>query len=91
MAKCDEVDGLKDGLIDDPRTCSFDPARDVPACAAGADTADCLTARAGGDARRRSTAARSSSGKPFFPGFMLGSEAVHAGPNGDDGERLAER
>ena len=45
MAKCDEVDGLKDGLIDDPRKCSFDPARDVPACQAGADTADCLTPR----------------------------------------------
>ena len=37
MAKCDEVDGLKDGLIDDPRQCRFDPARDVPACQAGTD------------------------------------------------------
>src|SRR6185369_3171896 len=26
MAKCDEVDGLKDGLIDDPRQCKFDVA-----------------------------------------------------------------
>ena len=30
MAKCDAIDGLKDGLIDDPRKCTFDPARDVP-------------------------------------------------------------
>ncbi len=30
MEKCDAIDGLKDGLIDDPRKCSFDPARDVP-------------------------------------------------------------
>ena len=43
MAKCDEVDGLKDGIIDDPRQCSFDPVRDVPACSAGTDSADCLT------------------------------------------------
>ena len=43
MAKCDAIDGLKDGLIDDPRACRFDPARDVPACSAGADGADCLT------------------------------------------------
>ena len=43
MAKCDAIDGLKDGLIDDPRKCNFDPARDVPACSAGADNADCLT------------------------------------------------
>ena len=43
MAKCDEIDGLKDGLIDDPRKCDFDPARDVPACTDGMDNVDCLT------------------------------------------------
>jgi feruloyl esterase len=30
MEQCDAVDGLRDGLIDDPRQCSFDVARDVP-------------------------------------------------------------
>src|ERR1043165_5617866 len=30
MAKCDALDGLVDGLIDDPRRCDFDPAADVP-------------------------------------------------------------
>jgi feruloyl esterase len=35
MDKCDAIDGLKDGLIDDPRKCRFDPLRDVPACSAG--------------------------------------------------------
>ena len=39
MAKCDAIDGLKDGLIDDPRKCAFDPAKDVPACRPGADSA----------------------------------------------------
>jgi len=33
MEKCDAIDGLRDGLIDDPRKCAFDPARDVPAVA----------------------------------------------------------
>ena len=32
-ARCDAKDGLKDGLIDDPRRCDFDPARDVAQCA----------------------------------------------------------
>jgi len=31
--KCDALDGLKDGLIDDPRNCPFDPAKDIPKCA----------------------------------------------------------
>ena len=42
MNKCDDIDGLNDGLIDDPRKCTFDPTRDVKACRAGADEADCL-------------------------------------------------
>ncbi|MEO5922796.1 MAG: tannase/feruloyl esterase family alpha/beta hydrolase [Bryobacteraceae bacterium] len=74
MAKCDAVDGLKDGLIDDPRKCVFDTKVDVPACAAGADTADCLTA-AQANALMKIYNGPSSNGKPFFPGYMLGSEA----------------
>jgi hypothetical protein len=81
MAKCDEVDGLKDGLIDDPRKCSFDPARDVPACAAGTDAADCLTA-AQAAAVKKIYSGPVSNGKPFFPGFMVGSEAINTLPNG---------
>jgi feruloyl esterase len=38
---CDALDGLKDGLIEDPRTCHFNP--DVLACKADTDTLDCLT------------------------------------------------
>jgi feruloyl esterase len=38
---CDAIDGLKDGLIDDPRKCKFDPK--VLECKAG-DAASCLTA-----------------------------------------------
>jgi feruloyl esterase len=76
MNKCDAIDGLKDGLIDDPRKCDFNPVRDVPACSAGADaSADCLTpAQAGAIAKVYSGPV--SNGKPFFPGFMPGSEAV---------------
>src|SRR5262245_27231642 len=38
---CDGVDGLKDGVIDDPRRCHFDPAKLL--CKSG-DDASCLTA-----------------------------------------------
>jgi feruloyl esterase len=41
LAACDAGDGMKDGLIDDPRQCRFDPA--VLLCKAG-DGPSCLTA-----------------------------------------------
>ena len=78
MAKCDTIDGLKDGLIDDPRKCNFDPARDVPACAVGTDRADCLTG-AQAEAVAKIYSGPVINGKPLFPGYMPGSEAVTAG------------
>ena len=39
---CDAIDGLKDGLIDDPRRCHFDPAKLL--CKPSSDEATCLTA-----------------------------------------------
>jgi hypothetical protein len=75
MAKCDAIDGLKDGLIDDPRKCAFDPARDVAACRPGTDGAQCLTA-AQAAAIAKVYSGPVSNGKAFFPGFMPGSEAV---------------
>ena len=41
LNSCDAADGLKDGLITDPRACAFRP--ETLKCA-GADAADCLTA-----------------------------------------------
>ena len=75
MAKCDAIDGLKDGLIDDPRKCNFDPARDVPVCSAGADGPDCLTAEEA-VAIAKVYSGPVSKGQPFFPGYMPSSEAV---------------
>ncbi len=63
MEKCDRLDGLADELIDDPRRCDFDPARDVPELTPA--EAATLKKIYGGVV---------SGGKPFFPGFMVGSE-----------------
>src|SRR5690606_3968973 len=67
--------GLEDGLIDDPRACNFDPARDVPMCRAGTDNDQCLTP-AQADAVAKVYGGVISNGKQVFPGFMPGSEAI---------------
>ena len=81
MEKCDAIDGLQDGIIDDPRKCSFDARRDVPACPSGRDTAECLTP-AQADAVMKIYSGPQSHGKTLFPGYMPGSEAVVVAPFG---------
>ncbi len=41
--KCDGIDGLVDGIIDDPRNCTFDPEKDLPRCPEGVDNETCFT------------------------------------------------
>ncbi len=72
--KCDSVDGLMDGLIDDPRRCAFDPSDDLPACGARADRSECYT-----ESEIRALAAVYEDvvvdGERLFPAFPVGSEA----------------
>ena len=79
---CDAKDGLKDGLIDDPRKCGFTPSKDLPKCAAGMDKEDCFT---GGQVKALELIYGDvkSRGKKFFPGWPLGAEV--AGSNGVSG------
>jgi feruloyl esterase len=80
--QCDAVDGLRDGLIDDPRQCRFDVARDVPSCASGNEaSATCLTP-AEATAVQKVYDGPQSGGRRIFPGFMVGSEAVLPRPDG---------
>ena len=80
--QCDAKDGLKDGVIDDPRRCDFKAARDLPRCADGTDQADCFTA-AQIAAVERIHSDVMSQGKRYFPGWPVGAEI--AGSNGQSG------
>ena len=77
VAACDALDGLKDGLLNDPRRCKFDPA--VLTCKTGADPATCLTAKQVAAVRDIWAGARDSSGRVIFPGLVPGGES---GPGG---------
>jgi feruloyl esterase len=75
--KCDAADGLKDGIIDDPRRCGFDAARDLPKCA-GAEGADCFTAPQIAAIAKIYGGPHDSKGKRLFPGEPVGAEPVWA-------------
>ena len=82
MAKCDAIDGLADGLIDDPRLCRMNVAQDVPACTAGLDTDACLTPAQAEAIQKVYDGPRTSDGRRIFPGFEPGSEQVVTGNSG---------
>ena len=69
---CDKQDGLEDGVIDDPRTCSFDPA--ALACTAS-ETDSCLTAPQIEAVAKVYAGARTRDGRQLYPGWARGSEA----------------
>jgi len=72
-AKCDAVDGLTDGVIDDPRRCTFKPADDLPRCSEGSDGATCFTA-AQVAALEKIYGGVKRGGSVFFPGQPVGAE-----------------
>ena len=44
LSACDETDGVKDGMMTDPRQCPFSPT-DLPLCPNDTSAADCVTSR----------------------------------------------
>jgi feruloyl esterase len=73
MAQCDSADGVKDGVLEDPRTCKFDPA--VLACQ-GEDSPSCLTKPQIDGLRKVYDGAKNPrTGEQVFPGTMRGGEA----------------
>ena len=74
VALCDAQDGVKDGIIANPRKCNFDPK--VLICKAG-DAPDCLTAAQAATVAAVHAGARNPrTGARVYSGFEWGSEAA---------------
>ncbi len=71
LAACDELDGVKDGIINDPDKCRFDP--EVLLCK-NEDAKDCLTQPQIDALKGLYSGPKDGQGHNFFPGYSMGDE-----------------
>ena len=77
LAACDALDGIRDGILNDPRKCHFDPG--VLLCR-GSESGDCLTAPQVEMARKMyAPVIDRQTGKVIYPGLEPGTELGWAG------------
>jgi feruloyl esterase len=94
LAACDEADGVKDGFINDPAKCHFNP--EVLLCKA-ADSLDCLTQPQVDALKKYYAGGDDTHGNALFPGFEMGDEAgawgdwiVGEGPGAGSGSQYLQ-
>jgi feruloyl esterase len=88
LAACDRLDGVKDGILEDPRVCKFDPKALL--CKTG-DGPSCLTAPQVEAARKILAPSRNPrTGAFLFPGLALGTELAWAVQAGEGARTVAE-
>jgi feruloyl esterase len=84
---CDPLDGVKDGVLENPAKCKFDPEKLL---CKGADGPSCLTASQVEAARQLYAGPVDSHGKSMFPGLERGSETGWATLSGTRPMALAD-
>jgi hypothetical protein len=73
LAACDALDGVKDGVLEDPRQCHFDPQTLL---CKGDENDSCLTAPEMAGLKKVYDGAKNPrTGEQIFPGIMRGGEA----------------
>jgi hypothetical protein len=75
-AACDELDGVHDGILNDPRQCHFDPA--TIQCK-GEDSDKCLTAAQVTALKKLYAGTLDSKGHVVYPGYLPGAEEGQGG------------
>jgi len=71
---CDRLDGIADGVLDDPRRCQFNPQTLV--CKPAQDSESCLTAKQAKAVADIWAGSKTSAGEQIYPGYMRGAEAA---------------
>lgn len=69
---CDKLDGVTDGILNDPRQCHFDPASIH--CKTGEDNGKCLTAPQVTALKAVYAGLHDAGGRQIFPGYLPGAE-----------------
>ncbi len=72
LAQCDALDGVSDGILNDPRQCKFDPA--TIECKSGEDTDQCLTGPQVTALKTIYGGVKDEHGRTIFPGYLPGAE-----------------
>lgn len=68
---CDAQDGIKDGILNDPRQCHFDPSTLL---CRGSESASCLTAPQVAQLKKLYSGLHNSKGELLYPGYLPGGE-----------------
>jgi len=76
LEACDALDGVKDGVIDNPPQCHFDPANMI---CKGAESDACLTAPQATALSKIYGGLRTAKGEAVFPGYPPGGASGPAG------------
>ncbi|MCU1335169.1 MAG: Feruloyl esterase [Bryobacterales bacterium] len=87
LEACDALDGVKDGVLENPTKCRFDPEKLL---CKDADGPSCLTAPQVQAARQLYAGPADSRGKSLFPGLERGSETGWATLSGTRPMALAD-
>jgi hypothetical protein len=79
LAKCDVTDGVRDGVVQNPAACDFDPIRDLPRCKGTKSGEGCLTESQIEVIDSLFSATRTVSGSLVAPGFATVSTGIEGG------------
>lgn len=74
VAACDALDGVADGVIGDPRTCTYDPTSDIEITKADCADDTCLTPGQASGVKKIWAGATAADGRQLWPGIERGAD-----------------